>query len=299
MEKLDKPCKRDGKMITHRVVCGKVRKMKGGRDLRIEDFEKRESDGDFRIEGYGMFDIPYIYFGESLNHRYYKYAIYNTEHFGNEVRISRINIDNYNVEPVNIDIYQNNSKYLKDKLHKLYNELRKNPKDYKRIQKFIKEKINRRIKESEELIIRQQKENENERRRQRNEKENENKGNENKRNEKRKNAIKKLRKYYKHIHLNNTKRITDNLVRSLRNEGVDLSRNILIKLINQEQEFIQTQIQKSINKHMQSNSINISNVYNNIPENEETYYERFFQEGKRRANLLKTEEQKRNQRNNN
>jgi Arc/MetJ-type ribon-helix-helix transcriptional regulator len=209
-----------------------------------------------------MFDIPYIYFGESLNHRYYKYAIYNTEHFGNEVRISRINIDNSNVEPVNIDIYQNNSHYLREKLHKLYNELKKNPKDYKRIQKFIKE-------------------------------------NENKGNEKRKNAIKKLRKYYKHIHLNNTKCITDNLVRSLRKEGVDLSRNILIKLINQEQEFIQTQIQKSINKHMQSNRIKISNVYNNIPENEETYYERFFQEGKRRANLLKTEEPKINKRNEN
>ena len=30
MEKLDRPYKRDGKTITHRVVCGKVRKMRGG-----------------------------------------------------------------------------------------------------------------------------------------------------------------------------------------------------------------------------------------------------------------------------
>ena len=30
MEKLDRPCKRDGKTITHRVVCGKVKKMRGG-----------------------------------------------------------------------------------------------------------------------------------------------------------------------------------------------------------------------------------------------------------------------------
>jgi hypothetical protein len=30
MEKLDKPCKRDGKTITHRVVCEKVKKMRGG-----------------------------------------------------------------------------------------------------------------------------------------------------------------------------------------------------------------------------------------------------------------------------
>ena len=50
---------------------------------------------------------------------------------------------------------------------------------------------------------------------------------------------------------------------------------------------------------MQSNNINISNVYTNIPENEETYYKRFFEEGKRKANLLKTEEQKINNRNNN
>ena len=30
MEKLDRPYNRDGKTITHRVVCGKVRKMKVG-----------------------------------------------------------------------------------------------------------------------------------------------------------------------------------------------------------------------------------------------------------------------------
>ena len=34
MEKLDRPFKRDGKKITHRVVCGKVKKMRGGK-IRI------------------------------------------------------------------------------------------------------------------------------------------------------------------------------------------------------------------------------------------------------------------------
>ena len=63
VEKLDRPCKRDGKMITHRVVCGKVRKMRGGRDLTIEDFEKREDDGEFRIEAF-QYEFPYVYFGE-------------------------------------------------------------------------------------------------------------------------------------------------------------------------------------------------------------------------------------------
>ena len=42
MEKLDKPYKRNGKMITHRAVCEKVRKMRGGRYNLIEaiDFTK-------------------------------------------------------------------------------------------------------------------------------------------------------------------------------------------------------------------------------------------------------------------
>ena len=44
MEKLDKPYKRAGKKITHRVVCGKVRKMRGGRDLVAEDFDKEKNN---------------------------------------------------------------------------------------------------------------------------------------------------------------------------------------------------------------------------------------------------------------
>ena len=50
MEKLDKPYKRDGKTITHRVVCGKVRKMRGGRDLVAEDFSKEHYIGEFTIK---------------------------------------------------------------------------------------------------------------------------------------------------------------------------------------------------------------------------------------------------------
>ena len=40
MEKLDKPCKRDGKTITHRVVCGKVKKMRGGVHPNINKYLK-------------------------------------------------------------------------------------------------------------------------------------------------------------------------------------------------------------------------------------------------------------------
>ena len=68
MEKLDRPCKRGGKTITHRVVCGKVRKMRGGvknenfgielqeiteRDLDIDDFKLP-----YPIRNY--FEIKYI-----------------------------------------------------------------------------------------------------------------------------------------------------------------------------------------------------------------------------------------------
>ena len=38
---------------------------------------------------------------------------------------------------------------------------------------------------------------------------------------------------------------------------------------------------------MEYNHITISNVYDYIPENEKNYYKRFFEEGKRKANLLK------------
>jgi len=62
MEKLDKPCKRGGKTITHRVVCGKVRKMKGGLGLNVSDFKKRERDPDVKIDEIGL--RPHIFFGD-------------------------------------------------------------------------------------------------------------------------------------------------------------------------------------------------------------------------------------------
>jgi hypothetical protein len=40
MEKLDKPYTRDGKKITHRVVCGKVKKMRGGVHPNINKYLK-------------------------------------------------------------------------------------------------------------------------------------------------------------------------------------------------------------------------------------------------------------------
>ena len=95
MEKLDRPCKRGGKTITHRVVCGKVRKMRGGRDLRVEDFRVNNELINFRVNNllfYVKFDEiglrPHIFLGpinldEGL---YYEYAIFNNEHFGGNTK---------------------------------------------------------------------------------------------------------------------------------------------------------------------------------------------------------------------
>ena len=90
MEKLDKPYKRDGKKITHRVVCGKIRKMRGGRELVAEDFEKSEGDGDFRIDKLKFKLIPHIFFGEISydGKKYYRYLIFNNERFGNNKSVS-------------------------------------------------------------------------------------------------------------------------------------------------------------------------------------------------------------------
>ena len=67
MEKLDRPYKRDGKTITHRVVCGKVRKMRGGtlgedgENLTMDDFEVKSSNNKdisfLRLETIGKLGI--------------------------------------------------------------------------------------------------------------------------------------------------------------------------------------------------------------------------------------------------
>jgi len=82
MEKLDKPYTRAGKKITHRVVCGKVRKMRGGRDLVADDFERR-GDFDIFIDKIGL--KPHIFFGDKIEvsgKSYYSLVVFNVEHIG-------------------------------------------------------------------------------------------------------------------------------------------------------------------------------------------------------------------------
>jgi len=96
MEKLDRPYKRGGKTITHRVVCGKVRKMRGGRDLRIQDFEKREGDGEFRIDRRIGLE-PHIFFGSTnyLRKDAYNYVIFCEKGSGGNVLIRDNNFPLY------------------------------------------------------------------------------------------------------------------------------------------------------------------------------------------------------------
>jgi hypothetical protein len=60
MEKLDKPYKRGGKTITHRVVCGKVRKMRGGHPninnyIKKLDLIRKFNKDLFVMLGYGKY----------------------------------------------------------------------------------------------------------------------------------------------------------------------------------------------------------------------------------------------------
>ena len=86
MEKLDKPCKRDGKTITHRVVCGKVKKMRGG-DLELNEYlhpiyvKKKDDSPNFNARvirlGQSSFTDVFFFLGEIIidDTKYYKYIL--------------------------------------------------------------------------------------------------------------------------------------------------------------------------------------------------------------------------------
>ena len=109
MEKLDRPYKRSGKTITHRVVCGKVRKMRGGA-LSVHNFRKRDDDGDFKPDT--DFFKPVIFFGKidvtegenEVTIEYYEFAIFNKKHRGGPVGILQLVKNNDNILEVKIDI---------------------------------------------------------------------------------------------------------------------------------------------------------------------------------------------------
>ena len=151
MEKLDRPCKRGGKTITHRVVCGKVRKMKGGRDLKNSDFIKKAEDNTFRIDTKIGFE-PYIFFGNTQigNVPHYSFALVasmigkSITCFDHNLMIIDFNKLKKNfIERKNKQHQINNYNVLKD-LKILINELNKQNyrNKYRRIKAFLNSYFN-------------------------------------------------------------------------------------------------------------------------------------------------------------
>ena len=146
MEKLDKPYKRDGKKITHRVVCGKVRKMRGVMDL--DDYlnksfvKKKETDQNFKIEKCstkGTRDVHstyYVFLGNiTLDYNnYFEYIIYAIGETIMIYKLESLKINNTNqitglnytdnLEQTNIDHFKEIFNSLDKK--KFFNELKTN-----------------------------------------------------------------------------------------------------------------------------------------------------------------------------
>ena len=102
--------------------------MRGGRDLRVEDFEKRDGDGDFKFDRIG--GKPYIFFGETEhdNKKYYRYVIFNNEHFGSNKTVSIFKILRGDVNEVykfeKISEYSNVHKIFSDMFEKYEDNLK-------------------------------------------------------------------------------------------------------------------------------------------------------------------------------
>ena len=113
MEKLDRPYKRSGKTITHRVVCGKVRKMKGGNSYdNLDNFKKKEGDGEFKIMTFDNY-YPHVYFGG--NDDFFKYLIF-FDTYHNQEHIAQINTDHTKISTF---YFKDNNDDLKKNLKKL------------------------------------------------------------------------------------------------------------------------------------------------------------------------------------
>ena len=128
MEKLDKPYKRDGKTITHRVVCGKVRKMRGGRDLVAEDFSKEHYIGEFTIK---EIDGKKYFFIGGDDDNYYSLVYYYPNDTDKNVKmlfdgqitdIDYILFDSLLKDIIQIEQYMNNKGHVNVKKNKIENE---------------------------------------------------------------------------------------------------------------------------------------------------------------------------------
>ena len=120
MEKLDRPYKRGGKTITHRVVCGKVRKMRGGTlgedgaKLTMEDFVVQDESFPFlRLETIGK--LGKFGFGSTKE----QYAFFNPimeSSNNNERSQSETEPINQNTNENHLKIHENHKRKLFDKM---------------------------------------------------------------------------------------------------------------------------------------------------------------------------------------
>jgi hypothetical protein len=114
MEKLDKPCKKNGKMITHRVVCGKVKKMRGGKIRRTGILDETDfvcDDEEDRVKRHIFTREPYIFFGKDPSNKAkeMKYVAYNekidgvkTAIFKEYVYFSRDHIHDISIKHISV-----------------------------------------------------------------------------------------------------------------------------------------------------------------------------------------------------
>jgi hypothetical protein len=140
MEKLDRPYKRDGKTIAHRVVCGKVRKMRGGElgrdgeNLTMDDFKVQDQSVPFlRLEtigklgkfGFGSTKEQYAFFDPQNNNE-----LNNNERSQAETNIQLNNNQSSEIEPE------------QDKIYYQYVAIRKRDKDvvFKKCEQSVEKK---------------------------------------------------------------------------------------------------------------------------------------------------------------
>jgi len=106
MEKLDKPCKRDGKTITHRVVCGKVRKMRGGKINRTGRLDKTDfvcDDDDDKVKRHVLTREPYIFFGKNINGNTMRYVAFNEKINGVKTAMFKVLTASDEINEISID----------------------------------------------------------------------------------------------------------------------------------------------------------------------------------------------------
>ena len=129
MEKLDRPFKRDGKTITHRVVCGNVRKMRGGKIGRTGILDETDfvcDNEEDKVKRHILTREPYIFFGKdplNKNNKEMKYVAYNekidgvkTGIFKELVILSRDHIHDISIKKISV--------YVIDELIDFLNKIR-------------------------------------------------------------------------------------------------------------------------------------------------------------------------------